>query len=263
MSSLFIFHQTTVIDHLSVAEFSVRLGIGYSSSEAAAERGDVVVAIDVLRCSSSIVTALANGAKAVIPSKSLHEARALSKLHGAILAGERKGIKPAGFELGNSPLEFKQEKVRGRAIVLTTTSGIKAIVLAKKAREILVGSMLNLSATATHAGNTARSSRCGISLITAGTRGRFSLEDFLCAGALSDLLAKKEAALDDGCISAARAYRESSSDFYSAMKEGVHAKYLESIGLGDDVVFCAQKDIYDIAAVFRSDRIVAVKPTGP
>lgn len=250
-----------MLDHLTAAELSVRLGIGYRSSLIAAERGDVIVAIDVLRCSSTIVTALANGAKAVIPVKSVHEARSLSKRHGAILAGERKGLRQAGFELGNSPLEYRQEKVQGRVIVLTTTSGTKAIVLGKKAKEVLVGSFLNLSATATRASKTARSSRCGISLVTAGTQGRFSLEDFLCAGALSDLLAKKGASLDDGCISAARAYRESRSDLQSAMKEGVHAKYLESIGLGGDVGYCAQTDIFDIAAVYGSGRIIAVKPS--
>lgn len=255
------YHRRGVLDHLTATEFRVQLGIGYGSSLIAAKRGDVIVAIDVLRCSSTIVTALANGAKAVIPVKSVREARSLSRRRGAILAGERNGLRPAGFELGNSPLEYRQEKVQGRVIVLTTTSGTKAIVLGRKAREVLVGSFLNLSATANHAGKTARSSRCGISLVTAGTRGRFSLEDFLCAGALSRSLAKEGASLDDGCISAARAYGDSRSDLHSAMREGVHAKYLESIGLGGDVGYCAQTDIYDIAAVYRSGRIVIVKPS--
>lgn len=227
---------------------------------AAAERRDIVVAIDVLRCSSSIVTALANGAKAVIPAVSLREARLLSRVHSGILAGERKGMRQKGFELGNSPLEFTREKVKGRTVVLTTTSGTKAIVLGKKARGVLVGSLLNLNATARLAGKLAKSSKSGISLITAGTSGRFSLEDFLCAGALSDLFAREGDMLDDGCIAAAHAYRRVQADICSAVREGFHARYLKSISLIDDVTFSTQVNLFDIAAVLKADRIVAVKP---
>jgi len=243
----------------SVGRFNVRLGIGYRSSLAAAERADIVVTIDVLRCSSSIVTALANGANAVMPVVSLREARSLARAHDAILAGERKGIKPAGFDLGNSPLEFKKATVQGRTIVLTTTSGTKAIVLGKKARNLLVGSLLNLNATAKLASRLARSSKSGISLITAGTSGKFSLEDFLCAGALSDLLAQEGGRLDDGCIASAYAYRGVRSDLCSAIGEGLHAEYLKSIDLVDDVMFSTQENLFDIAAVLRTDRVVAVK----
>lgn len=244
----------------SKAELNVRLGIGYKSSLDAAKRGAVIIAIDVLRCSSSIVTGLANGAKAVIPAQSVRKARALSKMHGAILAGERRGLKPEGFELGNSPFEFTRKTVQGRTIVLTTTNGTKAILLGRKARNLLVGSLLNLSATAKLASRMAESSRCGITIVTAGKRGKFSLEDFLCAGALSDRFSRRGGELDDGCIAAAHAYREVSSDLGSAVREGLHARYLKSIDLDDDVTYCTQIDLFDIAAVLRKDRVVAVRP---
>lgn len=104
-----------------LTNLNVHLELGFRNSAVAVERRDVVVAIDVLRCSSSTVTALANGAKAVIPSLTLNEARALAKARGAILAGERKGRRPKGFQLGNSPLEFKEKVVHNRTIVLHQT----------------------------------------------------------------------------------------------------------------------------------------------
>ena len=240
--------------------FEVHLGIGFKEAAKAAGKHDIIIAIDVLRCSSSIVTALAKGAKAVLPAASLSETRFLSKRYGAILAGERKGMRPRGFELGNSPLEFTREKVKGRTIVLTTTSGTRAIVLGKGAPSLLVGSLLNLNATAKLAGKLAKSSKSGISLITAGTSGRFSLEDFLCAGALSHLFVREGGMLDDGCIAAAHAYRRVQSDLCSAVREGFHARYLKSIGLADDVAYSTQVNLFDIAALLKADNIVAVKP---
>jgi len=244
----------------SPSDINVYLGIGYRNSVAAAERKDIIVAIDVLRCSSSIVTALANGAKAVIPSSTLSEARSLAKRHDAILAGERKGKRPKGFELGNSPLEFKSEVVQGRIVVLTTTSGTKAIVLGKKGRGVLVGSFLNLDATVRRVCQLAEASGSGVSLVTAGKRGAFSLEDFLCAGAISDQLAQNGAELDDGCLASVHAWRDARSDLSSALREGLHARYLASLGFQDDVDFVAKLNLFDIAAVLEKDRIVAVKP---
>lgn len=244
----------------SPTKFNVRLEIGYRNSATAAERGDVIVAIDVLRCSSSIVAALANGAKAVIPSSSLDEARSLAKVHEAVLAGERKGKRPKRFQLGNSPLEFKSEVVQRRTVVLTTTSGTKAIILGKKGRNVLIGSFLNLEATVRLASRLAKASKSGVSLVTAGTRGGFSLEDFLCAGGISDRLMRYGAKLDDGCLASVYAWREAQPNLCSALREGRHARYLDSIGFADDVDFSAKVNVFNIAAILRGNRIVAVKP---
>ena len=240
--------------------FNVRLEMEYRKSPVAADRGDIIVAIDVLRCSSSIVTALANGAEEVIPAISLGKARSLAKAHRAVLAGERKGIKPEGFQLGNSPLEFKRTVVEGRTVVLTTTSGTKAIILGKKARGMLVGSFLNLEATARLCLRLARTLRSGVSLVTAGTGGAFSLEDFLCAGAISGRLMQHNAMLDDGCWASVHAWIDARSNLRSVIREGFHAKRLDSIHFSDDVNFCARTNVFGIAAVLKDDRIVAVKP---
>jgi len=243
-----------------LTNLNVHLELGFRNSAVAVERRDVVVAIDVLRCSSSTVTALANGAKAVIPSLTLNEARALAKARGAILAGERKGRRPKGFQLGNSPLEFKEKVVHNRTIVLTTTSGTKAIVLSREARNVLVGSFLNLDATVRVGSRLAKASGSGISLVTAGRGGLFSLEDFLCAGAMSDKLIREGARLDDGCLASAYAWREARPNLFAALKEGFHAKRLCSLGFARDVEFAARVNLFSIAAILRGDRIVAVKP---
>ena len=240
--------------------FGISLGIGYRESIPAVERGDVIVAIDVLRCSSSIVTALANGAKGVVPAMSLDGARRLARIHNAILAGERNGMKPNGFKLGNSPLEFKKETVEGQTIVLTTTSGTKAILLGKRAPHMVVGSLLNLTSTARVAHRFARASKSGVSLVTAGIGGNFSLEDFLCAGALADHLVREGGIPDDGCAASIHAYRQVRSDLHSAIGKGVHAKYLQSIGLTKDVAYSTRVNLFNIAAVYQTDRIVTVAP---
>ncbi|MBS7654517.1 2-phosphosulfolactate phosphatase, partial [Candidatus Bathyarchaeota archaeon] len=109
---------------------SIKVNIEFlaKDSEKAAKRGDLIIIIDALRCCSSIVTALANGAEAIIPVKTLREAyRIHARNPKYLLAGERGGLKPRGFDLGNSPLEYTSERVHGKIILLTTTSGTTAI----------------------------------------------------------------------------------------------------------------------------------------
>jgi len=144
--------------------------------------------------------------------------------------------------------------------VLTSTSGTKAIVLGEKARGMLVGSFLNLEATARLCLRLVQTSRRGVSLVTAGTGGAFSLEDFLCAGAISRRLMQHNALLDDGCWASAHAWMDARSNLRSVIREGFHAKRLDSIHFSDDVDFCARVNVFDIAAVLKGDRIVAVKP---
>ncbi len=98
-----------------------------ADADKAVERGDVIVVVDVLRSTSSIVNALANGAKSIVPVATLTEAYALHRLHPEyLLVGEREGRKPKGFHLGNSPLEFSSERVSGMDLIMTTTSGTLA-----------------------------------------------------------------------------------------------------------------------------------------
>jgi 2-phosphosulfolactate phosphatase len=153
--------------------------------QAEALASDTAVVIDLLRASTTICYALAAGAKEAIPCLEVEEARRLAAeiAPRPLLGGERGGVQIEGFDLGNSPDEYRPEKVGGRTVVFTTTNGTKAMLACRSAGRVLIGSFVNLSAVcaqlnpnqATH-------------LICAGTESKITREDVLCAGAVVDRL---------------------------------------------------------------------------
>lgn len=238
-------------------KISINLEFDVKDVEKAASRGDVVVVIDALRCCSTIVTALANGAEEVIPIKTLREAQTLHKKHPEfLLAGERKGLKPKGFDLGNSPLEFSSKTVKGKHLILTTTSGTKAILSSKNARWVLIGAFLNAEAVARTALKAAEKEKAGVSLVLSGTHGRFSLEDFLCAGAIVESLPSDKVECSDAVLAAFLAFQQSSRSLTNVIQHGYHARYLKSIGHEEDVEFCCRLNAYPIVPVHKNGRIV-------
>jgi 2-phosphosulfolactate phosphatase len=156
-------------------------------------RDTACVVFDVLRATSTIVTALQNGAKAVIPVAEIYEALAFHKKQpGVLLGGERDGVKiRAGqtggvdFDLGNSPREYTPEKVRGKTIVSTTTNGTRALRACAGAKTVLAASFLNLTATAQFI---RQLQPVELLLVCAGTRENMADEDVLAAGALCEIL---------------------------------------------------------------------------
>ena len=151
--------------------------------------GGTVVVIDVLRASTVICHALAAGARAVIPDAGSGEARqsaaATWPSGNAMLGGEREGLPIPGFDLGNSPAEYRPETVGGRTIVFTTTNGTRAMNRCKKAGRVFVGALVNLSAVCDFIQT---SGSRAVHLLCAGTRGKITREDVLCAGAAVDRL---------------------------------------------------------------------------
>ncbi|MBA7547106.1 putative 2-phosphosulfolactate phosphatase [subsurface metagenome] len=118
--------------------------------------GKLVVIIDVLRASSTIVTALANGCSGFIPIFSPDQAKKKAqefKKERVLLGGEREGTKIEGFNLGNSPREYKKEAVKDKTIVFSTTNGVKTLEMAKSAHRIIIGSFLNLQAVCNYCTN--------------------------------------------------------------------------------------------------------------
>jgi 2-phosphosulfolactate phosphatase len=138
--------------------------------------------IDVLRSSSTIINALANGANYIIPTATLKEAYKLHMLHpDYLLVSERRRHKPEGFNLGNSPLEFTPEQINGKNMIMTTTSGTIALTRCRQAELIFIGAFLNVSSVAEKAIKIAKMKEIGVSFVLADEKGRFSLEDFTCA----------------------------------------------------------------------------------
>jgi len=221
----------------------------------AVERGDVIVIIDALRCCSTIVTALANGATCIIPVETIQEAQRLRKRYPEfVIAGERKGLKPKGFNLGNSPLEFTSEKVRGRGIILTTTSGTKAISSSKKGKWVLIGSFLNAKAVAKAALRIAENERTGISLVLAGKEGQFSLEDFLSAGAITESFLTERVELSDAVTAALQSFKQVQNSLETAVKQSSHTQYLEKKGFKTDVEFCSRVNVFNFVPFLREGR---------
>jgi 2-phosphosulfolactate phosphatase len=252
-------------------------------------RDTACVVFDVLRATSTIVTALHNGAKAVIPVAEISEALAIrQKQPGVLLGGERDGVKiranqtgSGDFDLGNSPREYTSEKVRGKTIVSTTTNGTRALRVCAGAQTVLAASFLNLTATAQFI----RQLQPGqILLVCAGTRENMADEDVLAAGALCELLIRwgettgepkgkqkrlgsrghsphqKDACeFSDSAETARNAWRKAKSNLLAVVAEAENARRLLAIPeLRDDVAFCLRQDVFNLAAGLGRDGMIRV-----
>ncbi len=218
--------------------------------------GAVVAVIDALRATSTIATALAHGARAVIPCASPGEARRVAAAApGRLLAGEEGALPIPGFDLGNSPREYSPEAVAGREIALVTTNGTRAIRLVQdgmggRLGNVLLASFLNAGAAARALAEAAAGR--DVVIVCSGTAGRFSLDDFLCAGALADALEASGAeGLDDLAQAARDAYRQNRGRLAEALAGCRHARFLFDAGLGGDVAFCARENVFDVVPVVR------------
>ena len=152
-----------------------------------ASAGGIAVVIDVLRASTTMITALAQGASRIVPVADVDEARRLAVTIAPppLLGGERGGVRIPGFDLGNSPLEYTPDRVAGRTVVITTTNGTAALHASRDATEIVVGAIVNRAAVAETVRRLAVTSG-RVHLVCAGTDGAVSAEDVLAAGAILD-----------------------------------------------------------------------------
>jgi len=221
--------------------------------------GKLVVIIDVLRASSTIVTALANGCRGFIPILSPDKAKKKAQEfenERVLLGGEREGIKIEGFDLGNSPREYKKEVAKGKTIIFSTTNGVKTLEMVKGAHRIIIGSFLNLQAVCDYCTNY----EGDISIICAGRKGKFSLEDTACAGmmvnSLRDVFSGDHQGIDAN-LTAQLLYVKFGNNILEILRKSQHGQYLESIGLGEDLKFCSQLDLFHIVPIFR-DGIISI-----
>jgi len=205
-------------------------------------RGRNVVIIDVLRASTTICTALRNGAREVIPTPDIENATKISaNLSGnsRLLGGERQGKKIDGFDLGNSPSEYTPEKVGGKTIIFTTTNGAGAVYKCRYAAMALVGTFVNISSIV----QTIRDVGGTWTILCSGSQGAFSIEDATCAGMIiSKVQAETEVETDDAGLTAIILHKNFKRSILGMMKKAEHGKYLASIGFGEDLKICAAVD---------------------
>jgi 2-phosphosulfolactate phosphatase len=220
--------------------------------------GRGVVVIDVLRATTSIVAALASGARAVVPAATSEEAVKMTanlERDGFVLAGERKYLPIPGFALGNSPLEMTPEQVGGKTVYLATTNGTPALVAAQGADVVLVGAAINFGALLERA-RALFVERADLAVICAGHEKQFALEDAYVAGRLVKDVKKRlrRVELNDGAgvaLSLTQRYK----DWQDALKTCEAGRTLHALGLGDDVRFSAQVDRFANVPVYSERRI--------
>jgi 2-phosphosulfolactate phosphatase len=225
--------------------------------------GVTAVMIDALRASTTIVTALANGAQMVAPVATPEEAAARARnWPGALLGGEREGAPPPGFECGNSPAEYTPDRVAGRRLIFTTTNGTRALLALAGAHQVAVAAFVNAAAVV----RWLAPAPGGALFVCAGESGRFCLEDATCAGLLVERLhaAWPGAALSDAARAAALLYGRYRRDLGAMLAEATWARLLTAQGRGEDLPLCVALDIFDVVPVAEDGQLVRrVTPAGP
>ncbi|MGD0051853.1 MAG: 2-phosphosulfolactate phosphatase [Vulcanimicrobiaceae bacterium] len=227
---------------------------------AEAVRGAHAVVFDVLRATSTIAAALANGAAGVIPIVEPDEAVALGAQLGrdrVLLCGERNVTRLAGFDLANSPAAVDASIVDGATIVMTTTNGTRALraAAAAPALSVRAGALLNRSALAD-----ALAREDGpIVVLCSGEKGAFSLEDAIGAGALVDALLERvdEIVVHDGARAAALLYRAVARHLGEAVASSDHAQEIAAKGYAADLTRCAALDTLSVVPTLRDGILIA------
>ena len=211
--------------------------------------GHTVISIDVLRSSSCIVWGLVNGASKIIPVDDLGSAVSIaSRMGDCVLAGERGAVLIPGFDIGNSPAEYTEARVSGKAVVISTTNCTGAICKSESASNVLIGSMLNCTAVAKRAvelGN-------DVILMCAGTGGEFSADDIYAAGAIASAIQTlTDAELCDLTRVSCLVYDRWKED-RTELSKTKHYKRLVSLGLESDINFCLTRDLTDIVPEYKN-----------
>ncbi len=214
---------------------------------------NIIVIIDIFRATSTIVTALANGAASIIPVASIEEAQ-FYKSKNYLVAGEKNGVPVEGFDFGNSPLEFLDKSIQDKEIVITTTNGTQAIQIAKNKGEIIIGSFLNLNAVVDYI----IAQNKNVLLLCAGWKNKFNLEDFVFAGSVTHFLyAQYHYTLDsDSALLGYLTFDRSRRKLKEFLNMASHKKRLENLNLDSDVDFCLSLNKYAIVPKLMEDKIV-------
>lgn len=220
--------------------------------------GRVAAVIDVLRATSTITEAIANGARAVVPAADLEDALRLAQTFGrdeVVLCGERGAAKIEGFDLGNSPLEFTSEAVSDKLVVMTTTNGTRALIAGEAADRCIVASFLNMSAVARDLAESGKP----IVILCAGREGRFSLDDALCAGSLIRTLRTGAAGavrMNEGAMAASALERRYHKHVGAVMRRTAAARQIVEAGHEPDIAYCLTRDRHDVVPVMSGRQIL-------
>lgn len=242
----------------------MKLDVVFTPGELGASVGQrTVIVIDVLRATSTILEALVNGARDVLPVESVEQAVRKAQELGreqVILCGERDVERVDGFDLGNSPLEFVPERVSGKTLVLTTTNGTRAILLGAGGAQCVIASFLNATATA----ELVVSSATDVLILCAGREGRFSLEDAVCAGVIVRVVdglrgRGPKVELNDGARAAMLLAGRFGRRLPGFLARTAAGRRLTELGRGAEIEFCASLDRYAEVPRLEHRRVVLAR----
>ncbi|GAF04525.1 2-phosphosulfolactate phosphatase [Saccharicrinis fermentans] len=215
-------------------------------------KGKTVIVIDVLRATSVMTTALANGAHQIIPVLYPEEAFALQKKIGkenVILGGERNAIPIEGFDFGNSPFSYPPEIIKDKTLIITTTNGTRAIINSRSASQLLIGSFLNDQAIIE-----AVKKQEEVVIVASGSNNLFTLEDSLCAGKIAhQLQGLVDTDLSDAAIAMAHLYEQNKNNLHALASQGQHFKRLKKLGATKDLEYCFQSNITKVIPTYTHE----------
>lgn len=220
--------------------------------------GRVAAVIDVLRATSTIVEAMANGARSVFPTATVEDAVRLAQSLGrseVLLCGERRSRPIEGFDLGNSPLEFTRDVVADKHVVMATTNGTPALLTGGTADRCVVASFLNIQAAA----DALIAAELPIVILCAAREGRFSLDDALCAGALIRYLRTsrpERTRMNDGALAAAALEKRYRRHLGSAISRTSSARQIMDAGLSADIAYCLTENRHAVAPIMSDRQVV-------
>jgi 2-phosphosulfolactate phosphatase len=213
----------------------------------------IVVVIDIFRATSAIVTAFYNGVGKMIPVATVDEAKEYQK-NGFMAAAERDGEVIEGFELGNSPFGYMNNKVKGKTIAISTTNGTQAIEASRKASKILVGSFLNLDVLCEYLAQQKKD----VILVCAGWKNKFNLEDTIFAGAVVEKLTTESGfeITCDSAIASKHLYSIAKNDLFEFLSNSSHRNRLAKLDLERDIKYCLTPNQCPVIPVMEGKYLV-------
>ena len=222
--------------------------------------GKTTVVVDILRASTTIVTALTNGAKEVVPVGTVEFAVKISGgMFGGqtLLGGERNTKKIDGFALGNSPSEYTSKIVGGKTIVFYSTNGSRAIVKAKYSANLFICAFNNIKALATHL----KKLNEDVLILCSGNNNFFSLEDSICAGMLTNELINREQKVDltDSSKGALALYKSLGKNILKMLSESEHGKLLSNNGHKNDLKDCAELNNTNVIPCYAGNTLKVLR----
>lgn len=221
-----------------------------------------VVIIDVLRSSTTIATALQNGAREVIPMKNIDNVLKISSGLDAkvtLRGGERQGRMIEGFNLGNSPSEYSEAAVRGKSVIMLTTNGTPAMVNARNALNLFIAGFVNLSLVVA----AVMELKSDFTIVCSGKENNFCIEDSICAGKIINRMVKEssiDVQLDDAAAAAVALDKAFGKNILKMLQNSDHGKYLQEIGFGADLKTCSRIDAIPVLPVLSGGVIRLNKP---